>query len=147
MSKIEGVGKRNEANLIVVDDDYEDLDGKHSGVDVQINEDGSITLDGEADEDITLTLLTDADGFGSQAIMALGAADFGEDADGAYIAVYNGSTLEASSYEGETIFISSGATSHTVKLFIPAGAELDNVTVYPMLNYGVSAASYFKITK
>ena len=135
--------ERNAANLIIVDDNYEDIDGEYSGVDVKINKDGSITLDGKADSDITLTLLTDADGFGAEALMTLSGIDFGEDGEGSYIAVYDGSEVEAKAENTAAVFISTGTTEHTVKLFIPADAEFENLTVYPMLNYGVTAEAYF----
>ena len=41
-----------------------------------------------------LTLLTDADGFGAEALMTLSGIDFGEDGEGSYIAVYDGSEVE-----------------------------------------------------
>ena len=139
-----GEALRNKANLIEITDTYKDLDGKQSGVDINVNKDGSLTFDGRAEADIVLTLLTDADGFGEQCLMSLGEIDFGEDAAGAFIAVYDGVVLEAKTDGASSVFISSGTTEHTVKIFIPKGADLDNVTVYPMLNYGVTAESFYK---
>ena len=135
---------------------YEDLDGKHSGVKVTVNNDGSITLDGEATSDIALTLgsFIDTDIAGQK--MAVGRVDFGEDAPGSYLKWdYDGEAYESDSVYKIPVgfdfffspFFTSGSAGNGsefhLNIVIAAGDSFDNVTIYPVLNSGVTVVPYF----
>ena len=135
---------------------YEAIDGKHSGVEVTVNKDGSVTLDGKATADVILTLgsFTDTDIAGQK--MAVGRADFGEDAPGSYLKWdYDDAANNADSvYEipaGYDFFFSPFFTHGSgpsdldfyLNIMISSGDSFDNVTIYPILNNGISVIPYF----
>ena len=148
-SIISGIGAgedlRNPDNLITVTDQLKELDGEIGDLKVTVNKDGSITLDGKANSDLSLDIFVDLDGFGKTALMTLAGADFGDKAEGTYLAVYNGSVVEAKSESTDVVFISNDNTIHTVKLVIPSDAEFDNVTIYPVLNYGIKSVDFYSV--
>ena len=138
---------RNEANLIVNDDTYEELNDKEfAGVTVTVNDDGSLKLDGKATGSTSFTLLTRTGGFGENVYMSLGKVNFGKNAENTHVTVYNGSTLTATSSANSAIaFSASGTNTWEVKIEIAEGDSFDNVTIYPMLNYGSTAAPYYAV--
>lgn len=143
----ENVGEtmRNESNLLLVKD-YDSIDGEHGGVDVSVNKDGSITLDGQSTANTSVLLYTNAAGFGSNVFVSLGKADFGEGAEGTALVLYNDNVAAVRSLANDDVtFASELGHTYLLKLEIAAGDEFDNVTIYPVLNYGTSAESYFTV--
>ena len=140
-----GETMRNESNLLQVKE-YGSIEGKHGGVDVSVNKDGSITLDGKSTAATSLLLYTNATGFGSNVFVSLGKADFGDEAEGAALVLYNDNVVAARSLANDDVtFASELGHTYLLKLEIAEGDEFDNVTIYPVLNYGTSAESYFTV--
>ena len=111
-----------------------------------MNDDGSITLDGDADGTASFTILSRQGGFGEGVHMTLGKVDFGKNAENTHVTVKNGSTLTATSMAKSAVtFSASGTNTWEVKIEIADGDKFDNVTIYPMLNYGTTAAPYYAI--
>ena len=138
---------RNDANLIVNDDTYKRIDDQeYAGVTVTVNDDGSLKLDGKATGSTSFVLLTRPGGFGENVHMSLGKVNFGKNAEKTHVTVYNGSTLTATSSANSAIaYSASGTNTWEVKIEIVEGDTFDNVTIYPMLNYGSTAAPYYAI--
>ena len=136
---------RNDSNLLLLKD-YESIGGDHNGVKVVINKDGSITLDGKATSATSLLMYTNAAGFGSNVFVSLGKADFGENAEGTALVLYNDNVEGARSLANDDVtFTSELGHTYLLKLEIAEGDEFENVKIYPVLNYGTSAESYFTV--
>ena len=134
---------RNEDNLISVES-YKALDGtKSNGIKIEVDEDGVITLDGEAEADTTISL-------GNQSISNDKPSFFffsgavGGDIDSYYM------TLECSELQSYLV-IRSVNTNDTqtvyfepygdvyqvgISIVIKEGTELNNVKFYPVLSKG-----------
>ena len=138
---------RNEANLIVNDETYNGLDDQeYAGVKITVNDDGSLTLDGTATGTTDVVLLTKTEGFGEGVNLTLGKVKLGDDAENSRLTVYKGNTLIASSTPySPIVFTATGTDTWYVKLSIREGDSFDNVTIYPMLNYGSTAAPYYAV--
>lgn len=139
---------RNEANLINFDQAYQSIDDgdiKYAGVTVTVNDDGSLTLDGTATGSATVTLLTKQGGFGTNVHLTLGKVDLGKDAKSNVTVESNGTVYASSHANSSVTFTATGDSIYTVKLNIADGDTFEKVTIYPVLNYGTSAASYFAI--
>ena len=145
--------KRNSENLLDPKF-YDNIDGKHSGVNVTVNEDGSITLDGKASEAFELKLIELPTSVYVSSFLTVSGIDFGEDASGACLSwnIVN----EASGSGGPSDVVlpagydfnvdteDNAGEYYTLKIMVSSGDEFDNVTIYPVLNYGVTAVSYFE---
>ncbi len=146
---------RNDANILDPEV-YENIDGEINGVEVTVNDDGSITLDGKATSSIWLSLCTFEDSIALGRSFAVARADFGEDAPGAY---FEFKSSDPTDYVGQMIVPAGYDFSYScvlpagISVFefdldfgisISAGDKFDNVTIYPVLNYGVTAVSYFE---
>ncbi len=141
---------RNPSNLIKYDATYKAVDGTEKGVTVKVNGDGSIKLNGTATGDIELLLNTVARPTG---YVTLGNVDFGlEDEDRAYItvsdpadeySVYRSYAHVDNSFVVEGVDQTTTAKPLTVKLVIKSGTILDDVTIYPTLNVGMTAIDYY----
>ena len=140
--------KNRNTNNLFDPEYYDSIDGEHNGVDVTVNKDGSITLDGKATSDFSLTLaeLSGESVYGIY--FTLSGFNFGEDAPG--------TSLMYDHVEEESFYIHNGYSStvlidfatidslHAFEIYISSGDEFDNVTIYPVLNYGITAEPYFK---
>lgn len=139
--------ERNTSNLF--DPEYYDsIDGKHYGVEVTVNKDGSITLDGKATESFELTLaeLSGESVYGLY--FTLSGFNFGDDAPGTELMYDMVEEVSCSLCNGfsSTVFIdyATADSSHTFGIRVSSSDEFDNVTIYPVLNYGITAEPYFK---
>ena len=137
-------GKDRNASNILDPEYYENIAGEHSGVEVTVNDDGSITLDGKATDSFELDLF--ANEYFSSVILCVGAAEFGEDAPGTHFG-YGDYGLDLQyipvGYEFPFSHKLDMGTLHFY-ILVSSGDEFDNVTIYPVLNYGVTAVSYFE---
>ena len=142
---------RNEQNMLDPDYYKSIIEGDQNGVEVTVNDDGSITLDGKAEEEsnIRLFCVNDYSLFGLE--LTINSVDFGEDAENTYIYWYHDNTSDESLsyklYSGESKSFAvnyADGQNYNFYLSIAEGDEFDNVTIYPVLNYGVTAVSYFE---
>lgn len=137
-------GKDRNASNILDPEYYEDIAGEHSGVDVTVNDDGSITLDGKATASFELKLFENE--YFNPTMFCVGTAEFGEEAPGTHFnyGIYGLDIWSVPvGYEFPFVFDpSSGNMTFYISVF--SGDEFDNVTIYPVLNYGVTAVSYFE---
>ena len=130
-------------NLIYLPYDSPPNDGVVAGVDVVVNEDGSITLDGTASEDFYYVLHgIDEETEGVHFI--LGEANYylsdeglgSHSGYGMYLSTRDSSefaTTYSSNPASFSITSSNAGKTIEVGLFIPSGTVLDNVTVKPMI--------------
>lgn len=140
-----GETMRNESNLLQMKE-YESIAGEHGGVKVVVNKDGSITLNGKSTAETSLLLYTNATGFGSNVFVSLGKADFGDKAEDTSLVLYNDNVEAARSLANDDVtFASELGHTYLLKLEIAEGDEFENVKIYPVLNYGTSAESYFTV--
>lgn len=136
----------NEANLIK-HDDYEDVAGEYNGVTVKIHKDGSIELDGTATADSTIILTENVNGNG---VMTFAALDMGEEAEDSYICVGEKSGDSISTIYGQTsatnyVTFTASTDAPAVALVIKSGDSFDEVTLYPVLTYGVVPQTFYKL--
>lgn len=136
----------NEANLLKYED-YEDIAGEYNGVTVKVNKDGSIKLDGTATADITIVLTENINGYG---LMTLSSLDMGDEAENSYIAVGVKSddalsTVYGKSSATNSVTFSASTDTPAVALCITSGDSFDEVTIYPVLTYGVIAQTFYTI--
>lgn len=140
--------KERNSNNLFDPEYYDSIDGEHSGVEVTVNKDGSITLDGKATKAFSLTIaeLSGESVYGTY--LTLSGFDFGNDAPGAEL-LYN--VPEEVTYAIHNGFSSTICVDYIIsdsldsfEIYIENGDEFDNVTIYPMLNYGITAEPYFK---
>ncbi|MBR2907423.1 MAG: hypothetical protein IKJ04_06305 [Clostridia bacterium] len=138
----------NEANILKYED-YENVSGEHSGVTVKVLKDGSIKLDGTATADTMIVLTENVNGNG---LMTFAALDMGDEAENSYICV---GEWDADMEELSTIYGKSSATNYVtfsastespaVVLVIESGDSFDEVTLYPVLTYGVVPQTFYTL--
>lgn len=137
----------NEANILKYDD-YKDIAGEHSGVNVKVLKDGSIKLDGTATADVKIVLTENVN---ENCLMTFAALDMGDEAENSYIGVceteadsgefeFSGKT-SASSY---VTFMTSEYNAAAV-LVIESGDSFDEVTLRPVLTYGAVPQTFYTI--
>ena len=136
----------NEANLLKYED-YEDIAGEHNGVTVKVLKDGSIKLDGTATADTTIILTENVNGNG---VMTFAALDMGDEAENSYICVGAKSNSTISTVYGKSsatnyVTFTASTTTPAVALVIKSGDSFDEVTLYPVLTYGVVPQTFFTI--
>ena len=158
-TNIGGFREVNEDNLLNVEM-YEDLEKKYDGVDVDVDKDGVITLDGKAKSDQKIRLGTfnfkhpDFDN-GDPSALSLKVEFYLKGAiDGASDTYYL--LLEDSSGAVQAINLNSNAPGvaiasigapecdFTVSLVIKKGADLNNVKIYPGVYTEAGANFYAK---
>ena len=142
---------RNEQNLLDPDFYTSIVSGDQKGVKVTVNDDGSITLDGTATGKSNLRLFEISDYAVNGLTLTIGSVDFGEDAENSCLLWRHGGGSDGVHYyelysgDSETFTINyADSQNYNFYLSIVEGDEFDNVTIYPVLNYGVTAVSYFE---
>ena len=130
--------ERNAANLIELDD-VTLKSGKHaSGIEIKVDENGVVTLNGTVGEDVTL----------SYATVSLEEGDYilSGSEDGSkttyYLSTVNNGQTVMGDFPGA--FEVSAEGSFTVTINVKANTELKNVKIYPVLNSGSEAVEFFK---
>lgn len=139
----------NEANILKYED-YKDISGEYSGVDVKVLKDGSIKLDGTATQRVQILLTEDI----AEGIMTFAALDMGDEAKNSYIMVECIDDNDNNWSVGKTLasnyvtFTASGGfcVKHDVILVIESGDTFDEVTIRPVLTNGVVPQTFYSIT-
>ena len=136
----------NEANVLKVDD-YKTVSGEYSGVTIKVLSDGSIELDGTATADSTIILTENVNGNG---VMTFAALDMGEEAEDSYICVGEKSGDSISTIYGQTsatnyVTFTASTDAPAVALVIKSGDTFDEVTLYPVLTYGVVPQTFYTL--
>lgn len=136
----------NEANILKYDD-YEDIAGEHNGVTVKVLKDGTIKLDGTATADTTIILTENVNGNG---VMTFAALDMGDEAENSYICVAEKSGEGISTVYGKTsatnyVTFTASTDTPAVALVIKSGDSFDEVTLYPVLTYGVVPQTFYTL--
>ena len=146
-SSIGGLRDVNTKNLIAIED-YEDLDHKNeNGIKIEVAEDGTIILNGEAEAATSITLKTfattdnivadpDDDGYTLCGI-----------SDGSletyYLQAKQGEGVLARSCKYGAVLTSAATAEITITIEIVKGAEFDNVKINPVVVPGSSAQSFY----
>ena len=136
----------NDANILKYDD-YEDVAGEYNGVTVKVLKDGSIKLDGTSTADTTIILTENVNGNG---VMTFAALDMGDEAEESYICVAEKtedgiSTVYGKSSAKNYVTFNASTNAPAVALVIKSGDSFDEVTLYPVLTYGVVPQTFYTI--
>ena len=142
---------RNEQNILDPEFYKDRCSVDQKGVMLTTNKDGSITLNGKATGKSDVRIFSALDTSILGLTLSVGSVDFGEDAENTclYLRHHTGDNEKYTHrfYSGEsgsfTISYADGS-NYNFYLSIAEGDEFDNVTIYPVLNYGVTAVSYFE---
>ena len=150
-------GKKRNSDNLLDSEFYEDIDGKHNGVEITVNDDGSITLDGEASGAFALDLFKVLDSNVAGSIFIVSGFDLGDEAPGASLRVdHDARGMNVSMMDflycpigynyvfRFPVIQSSSESFFTLQLTVAEGDSFDNVTIYPVLNTGITAVSYFE---
>ena len=130
--------ERNPENLIDAENISLATARHESGIDITVDDNGVVTLNGESDEDVTLTY----------AVVALEPGDYiltgAEDGSKStyYLSVTVGSEVIKGDFNGE--FTVSTAGSYTIQIHIKGETALKNVKLYPIVNEGSEAVNFYK---
>ena len=145
----------NDKNLLKYED-YKDVSGEYNGVDVKVLKDGSIKLDGTATKDVSIVLVQDLERAG---IMTFAALDMGDEAESSYIEVL----VDDSCHDWSSSLVRTCASNYVtfnvsdyeendqcqkeirIKLEIKSGDTFDDVTLCPVLTYGVVPQTFYSI--
>lgn len=136
----------NNANLLKVAD-YEEIDGEYNGVTVKVLKDGTIELDGTATADTTIILSENLNGYG---LMTFSKLDMGDEAENSYICVGTKSGDAVSTIFGQTsakssVTFTANSTAPAIALVIAEGDTFDEVSLRPVLVYGVVPQTYYTV--
>lgn len=136
----------NEANILKYDD-YKSVAGEYNGVTVKVLKDGSIKLDGTATADTTIILTENVNGNG---VMTFAALDMGDEAEGSHLCVAEKSGDGISTVYGESlatnyVTFTASTEAPVVALVVKSGDSFDEVTLYPVLTYGVVPQTFYTL--
>ena len=134
----------NEANILKYED-YKDISGEYSGVEVKVLKDGSIKLDGTATDDVMIALNENVNGNG---FMTFAALDMGEGAENSYVSFSDDMPdmgIIAKSSSTNYVTFTSDCETKLVYLVIGSGDNFDEVTIRPVLTYGVVPQKFYSI--
>ena len=136
----------NDANLLKVAD-YEEIDGEYNGVTVKVLKDGTIKLDGTATADTTIILSEHLNGYG---LMTFAKLDMGDEAENSYICVGTKSGSAVTTIYGQTsstnsVTFTASTTAPAIALVIAEGDTFDEVSVRPVLVYGVVPQTFYTV--
>lgn len=129
--------ERNPENLITLSGVSLKTTRHSNGIDITVDEDGAVTLDGKASADTTLA-------YGN---VSLPAGDYilSGDAKGSagtyYLTITIGSTTY---YSGDAITVTGeGTSSYQINIVVKKDAQLNNAKLYPVVNSGDSAVDFY----
>ena len=131
--------ERNPENLIEIDS-VSLKSGRHeSGIDIDVDENGVVTLNGTTgDEDVTLTYSNVALAAGDYILT--GAENGSTGTYYLYVDVSN--TITKGDFNGQ--FTVGTAGTFNISIMIKAETQLRNVKLYPVVNEGTEAADFWK---
>ena len=130
--------ERNSENLITIEDVSLTSVNHESGIEVTVDDNGVVTLNGESDEDLVLTYATVALEPGDYILT--GAEDGSKSTY--YLSVTVGSDVIKGDFNGE--FTVKTAGTYTIQIHIKGETALKNVKLYPVVNEGDEAVKFYK---
>ena len=129
--------ERNPDNLITISSVTLATTRHSSGIDVTVDEDGVVTLDGKVTEDIQLPYATVSLQPGEYIL----SGDEKGSAGTYYLSIVVGEQTIYGNLDGK--FTVETAGSYTITINVEADTQLRNVKLYPVINSGDSAVDFY----
>ena len=130
--------ERNSENLITLTAVSLDTTRHSSGVDITVDENGVVTLDGKPSADVDLTYATVS--------LQPGEYILSGDGEGSASTCYLSIVVDVETIYGnlDGTFTVTTAGTYTVQIHMEEEAELNNVKLYPVINSGDTAVKFYK---